>query len=258
MILLYRAAVLVLLILSALALVQTNRYLAGDLSIHSLQPPNQNIPLSHAVALENSIREGLAANPLSWQGHVQRAGYLAIQQKYDAALEAINESMKYNQSMPAMFLEATIYYEIASRYRRDAPQAQPQIVEWSEKASTAFERLYRLSIVDRTVLQHLMRIYSERPKTPEGNLELLQLATETDLRWPNTFDSLVALANAHIAIDTQGYLPLILRYFILASLVHADEFSRPEPHAYEYEAVVERISRASQMTKYNAPWAKVE
>lgn len=238
-----RAVILVLLGLSAYAVATSLRHFRGDLIMYPLPAPNERLPRAHALALESSMRQGLKLNPLSWQGHVQAAGYLTVQQKYEAALTELDQAMQYNKAMSAMFLQATIYAEMR-RY---------------EEAATAFEKLYRLSVVDRTVLQHLMRLYSERPATTEGNRELYELSKETDMRWPGTFDAYVGLANAHIADpEMTSYLPIILKYFVLASLMPQEGYNRPEPRAYELAHVLDRIKIASRYVGYSSHWAQVE
>lgn len=246
-------------IVAALALCSTGlwastRLLRGDLISFRLPPADHNTTVRQAMAGESVIKKGIELNPLAWQPRIQIAAYMALEDKYKEALDELNEAAKMNKTIAGMNLEATIYAERARRYH--AAQNRAAEIEEYAKAVPAFQRLYRLSIIDRTVVQQLMGMYHERP-SPDGKKDDLQrLAIETDIRWPGCFDTLVALGNSYISdADLTEFLPLILKYFVLAANAPQEGFSRPDPHVYELSAVTARVKQASGMAGYKSDWA---
>lgn len=231
-----RIAAAFVLCLSAVAAQRSVRFLRGDLTTFSTPPADANT--SEREALRSGIRvaKSLRQSPLSWEGHIQQAGYQAVAGQYKEALDTLDDAGLYSTAMPAMALEASIYSE------------QKEL----EKALEAFERLYRLSVADRTTIQHLIRLYDQS----ENYLRLRDFALEANMRWPNTFDSFVAIANSHINSPHQeGDLPLIMKYLVLARHTPQTNFARPKPTVYKMVDIEDRLVKASGLLGYDSPWA---
>ena len=231
-----RIAAALVLCLSVVAALESVQYLRGDLMTFTTPPADADMSMRDAVRLEIRVAKGLRRSPLSWEGRVQQAGYQAVAGRYDDALDTLAEARKYSTAMPALALEASIYSE------------QREL----EKALEAFELLYRLSVADRTTIQHLIRLYDQTT----NYLRLRDFALEADMRWPNTFDALVAIANSHInSPDQTGDLPLIMKYLVLARHTPQTNFARPKPKVYELRDIQDRLEQASRYLGYDSSWA---
>ncbi len=116
-------------------------------------------------------------------------------------------------------------------------------------AIALFEALRRVSILDRGVVQNLLKLYSKTQ-----NLEKLRaLAVEVDMRWWYAFDTQVALGNCALA---RNDVPLTFKYFLLAWAAPRYEYARPEPHAFEMSDIETRIPQASEILLYDSDWAR--
>ena len=246
------------------ALVISARFLYGDFLIYRLPPADANTNYSRALYLEQEMRKGLAANPLSWEGHIQYATYLVHLREFERVLEHTATAGRYYGSIQALYLDGVICEEYAESLAEDlqaviegkkpgdAEALARKQQEMTQQAIEIFERLHRFSLVDRTVYQYLLRLYG-RNADYEG---LERIATEIDVMWPNSFDTYIALANVDInRRDAPIYMPLILRRFVLAKNAPSKGFERPEPFAFYISDMEERIVLASEMTGFSSLWS---
>ena len=240
---LFRILLLAPLALSFIAGWHSYRYLQGDRISYTLGRAESSTTIVQARAMEARMREGLAINPMAWGPRVRYAGYMARQgeadpAKYEDALEALAEVSRYHTSTQAIALEASIN----SLLGHDA------------EAIRLFEKVHRISVLDRSVVQHLIGLYNEA----KDYEKLQKIAIESDIRWWNVFDYQVALA--HVALDRND-IPLTAKYFLLGSEVPRTRFAFPKPAAYELPVVEQRVKDASLFLigrNYKSPWATLD
>ncbi|GEM_PF-6870769 len=219
---------------SAAAAWASVRYLSGSQIIYAIPHANESTTYAQAGYADLDLARGLKLNPMDWEGHVRRAGYLVVKKDYTTALEELRRSRQYYASIPALLLEGTIQAELKQ----------------FDEAIRVFEKLRRVSFMDRAVYQQLMRIYADAKR-----YDLLrEVAIEADMRWPNAFDTQVALAN--VALEAGYDVPLTFKHFILAHLSPLTEEARPKPRAFDRVNVHEKVRTAAMILDYQRPWAR--
>ncbi len=236
---LYKAGLLIVALAAAGAVIVTSRQLNGDLRIYSMPFARAGTPLDQAITRERRVRIGVKLNPISWEGHMQMASYAAIQKHWDRAINELDEAMRYNVPMQALFLRATLLAE----------------QERSADAIVAFEKIRTISPMDRQTCLHLVRLYSKAKDYPR----LQELARMMESRWNHSFESLAALGNAEVEFpDRAQNVELAQKYYILAIQSPRGLPGRPEPHSFEFEDIETNVEKAATILSsrnYTSEWA---
>lgn len=236
---LYKAGFLIFALAAAGAVLATSRQLRGDLRIYSMPFARAGTPLDQAITRERRVRIGVKLNPTSWEGHMQMASYAAIQKHWDRAIDELDEAMRYNVPMQALFLRATLLVEL----------------ERSADAIAAFEDIRSFSPMDRQTCLHLIRLYSMGKDYPK----LEELARMMERRWNHSFESLAALGNAEVEFpDRAQNVELAQKYYVLAIQSARKLPERPEPYSFEFEDIetnVEKAARILSSRNYTSTWA---
>lgn len=236
---LYKAGFLIFALAAGGAVLATSRQLRGDLKIYSMPFARAGTPLDQAITRERRVRIGVKLNPISWEGHMQMASYAAIQKQWDKAIDHLDQAMRYNIPMQALFLRATLLVEM----------------ERSAEAIAAFEDIRTFSPLARQTCLHLVRLYSMGKDYPK----LQELARMMERRWNHSFESLAALGNAEVEFpDRAQNVELAQKYYILAVQSPSKLPDRPEPHSFEFKDIETNVEKAATILSsrnYTSTWA---
>lgn len=230
------------LVLSVIAVERNINFLRGDRIVHQVTSKVYGTTLAEVRYQESVVRRGLQRHPKAWEPILRHAEYLARQgeidpRRYEEALETLEQSFKLYRGIQGLLLQAKIYYEMGRH----------------EEAIAAFERLRRISPIDRSIAQYLIRLYRET----EDYGKLKVIAEQIHLSWPTSFDALMSLGLASYSHDSD--LLTAFKYFLLADNSPETTEARPAPQAFgaaEAERLVgeaRMILRSQQL--YETPWA---
>lgn len=208
------------------------RHLRGDLITYQLKRADSNTTPAEAIYMEGEMRRGLKLHPMAPDAIIRRAGYLALLERYDASLAQLGRAREYGTGIQGFLLEAEAYQ------RTGHPL----------DAIAAYERMRRIAPLDRSIVQSLIKLYSDTRR--DG--ELSKLVAASDTRWPGGFDQLVA--QAHLLIDDSD-APLILKYFLLAANATDARRPGPQPRIFDLADVRSRILDAAELLDYRSEWA---
>lgn len=242
-----RSMVFIVLLLAGFAAWRSAQFLRGDRLIYSVPPPDASMNYAQAYYQQGIAEQGIKLNPMSWDGYIQIAAYHAIQQERasnrdkdreaEKALGRLAEARRYYTAIQGLTLEAALYADMQDQ-KKAVAEAIPR-----------FEMLERISVMDRSVIQRLIKLYTMQ----KNHEKLRRVATEADMQWWYAFDTQVALGNA--ALDT-GDIPLTFKYYLLAWSGPQSSYYLPKPRAFKLSDIKKRIPQASGILKYDSDWAR--
>jgi tetratricopeptide (TPR) repeat protein len=219
--------------LSLAAGVEMSRQLRGDKIVYELPVAHDRMAPDRAAAFEVRIRDGLRLHARSPDARVRRAGYLTVMERREEAYAELEAARRYGTGVSGYLLEASTHEKTG-----EIPLAR-----------AAFERLHRISPTDRSIVQHLLKTYSDG----RDDERLRDLATRAEMRWPVSFDQSIALAHSYIAeIDAE----LVLKLYLLAENAPNARSNAPEPRIFRADELRHSIDEAVEYLDYRAGWAR--
>ena len=230
------------LVLSVFAVERNINFLQGDRIVYEATSKVYGTTLNEVRYQEVVVRRGLLLHPRAWEPILRHAEYLARQgeidpRRYEDALETLEQSFKLYRGIQGLLLEAKIYYEMGRH----------------EEAIAAFESLRRVSPIDRSIAQYLIRLYRET----EDYEKLKAIGEQIHLSWPTSFDALMSLGLGTYYHDSD--LLSAFKYFLLAYNSPETIDGRPTPHAFEAADAQRLVGEARVLLRsqrlYEAPWA---